>query len=92
MNKIMKKISLFALICAGVFGFAVSSCSSDDKDVTVAGVNPETPLQITFQMSMTRRALFTLIIFLPIRILMVRMGTGITFFQKQFWMVTALLL
>jgi len=42
MNKIMKKISLFALICAGVFGFAVSSCSSDDKDVTVAGVNPET--------------------------------------------------
>lgn len=32
----MKKKSLFALICAGVFGFAVSSCSSDSVDDTPA--------------------------------------------------------
>ena len=33
----MKKNLLFALICAGVMGFAVSSCSSDD----MGGVNPQ---------------------------------------------------
>ena len=37
---IMKKNVLFVLICASVFGFAVSSCSSDDKEVTEVGVNP----------------------------------------------------
>lgn len=37
----MKKNVLFALICAGVFGFAVSSCSSDDKDEMQAAVYPD---------------------------------------------------
>lgn len=43
----MKKISFFTLICAGVFSFAVSSCSSEDKEETVAGVNPDVFLVYT---------------------------------------------
>ena len=43
----MKKNVLFALICAGVMGFAVSSCSSDDNDLVAGGIDVEVICKFT---------------------------------------------